>query len=197
MITVCQRWRILNPGGTMADQPRNDSPPTNVATANSPTSSPTSASSLRQHHPPLHPMQQTRMPLPADPPQRHGPYYQLTRKIDGKTTTRRLTPSEAELYHDWINNDRRMRHVINQMRYPRRPSGRTPPRPSPSAPTTGLTASSDAPEVASGPVARRRSGRPRSRRLRILSPPVRRWLAPSGRTCWCRDRRWCRCRTPP
>ena len=52
----------------------------------------------------------------ADPPQPHGPYWQLTRKIDGKTTTRRLTPSEAELYHDWINNDRRMRHVINQMR---------------------------------------------------------------------------------
>ena len=52
----------------------------------------------------------------ADPPQPHGPYWQLTRKIDGKTTTRRLTPSEAELYRDWINNDRRMRQVINQMR---------------------------------------------------------------------------------
>jgi len=52
----------------------------------------------------------------ADPPQPHGPYWQLTRKVDGKTTTRRLTPSQAELYRDWINNDRRMRQVINQMR---------------------------------------------------------------------------------
>lgn len=52
----------------------------------------------------------------ADPPQPHGPYWQLTRKIDGKTITRRLTPSEVELYRDWIDNDRRMRRVINQMR---------------------------------------------------------------------------------
>ena len=52
----------------------------------------------------------------ADPPQPHGPYWQLTRKIDGKTTTRRLTPSQAELYQDWIDNDRRMRRIIDQMR---------------------------------------------------------------------------------
>jgi len=52
----------------------------------------------------------------ADPPQPHGPYWQLTRKIDGKTTTRRLTPSEADLYRTWIDNDRHMRHIINQMR---------------------------------------------------------------------------------
>jgi hypothetical protein len=52
----------------------------------------------------------------ADPPQPHGPYWQLTRKIDGKTTTRRLTSTEAELYRDWINNDRRMRRIIDQMR---------------------------------------------------------------------------------
>jgi hypothetical protein len=52
----------------------------------------------------------------ADPPQPHGPYWQLTRKIDGKTTTRRLTSTEAELYRNWINNDRRMRRIIDQMR---------------------------------------------------------------------------------
>jgi hypothetical protein len=52
----------------------------------------------------------------ADPPQPHGPYWQLTRKIDGKTSTRRLSPSEAELYRHWIDNDRRLRRVINQMR---------------------------------------------------------------------------------
>ena len=52
----------------------------------------------------------------AEPPQRHGPYWQWTRKVDGKTVTRRLTPAEAKLYREWIANDRRMRRLIEQMR---------------------------------------------------------------------------------
>ena len=52
----------------------------------------------------------------ADPPQPHGPYWQLTRKMDGKTITRRLTPDQAKLYRQWIANDRRMRRIIEQMR---------------------------------------------------------------------------------
>jgi hypothetical protein len=52
----------------------------------------------------------------AEPPQPHGPYWQWTRKIDGKTVTRRLTPAEAKLYREWIDNDRRMRRLIDQMR---------------------------------------------------------------------------------
>ena len=52
----------------------------------------------------------------ADPPQRHGPYYQWTTKTNGKTHTRRLTQIEALLYEEWIANDRRLRTVINQMR---------------------------------------------------------------------------------
>jgi len=52
----------------------------------------------------------------ADPPQRHGPYYQWTTKTNGKTHTRRLTPTEALLYEEWIANDRRLRAVITQMR---------------------------------------------------------------------------------
>src|SRR6266545_675118 len=42
----------------------------------------------------------------ADPPQRHGPYYQWSAKIAGKTVTRRLTDREAALYQQWIDNDR-------------------------------------------------------------------------------------------
>jgi hypothetical protein len=34
----------------------------------------------------------------ADPPQPHGPYHQWTAKVNGKTVTRRLTESEADLY---------------------------------------------------------------------------------------------------
>ena len=52
----------------------------------------------------------------ADPPQLHGPYYQWTAKVDGKTVTRRLTAAEAELYAQWINNDRQLRTLISQMR---------------------------------------------------------------------------------
>ena len=52
----------------------------------------------------------------ADPPSLHGPYWQWTRKIDGKTVTRRLTPAEAKLYQEWITNDRRLRRIIDQMR---------------------------------------------------------------------------------
>ena len=51
-----------------------------------------------------------------DPPQPHGPYYQWTAKVDGKTVTRRLTAQEATLYKEWIANDRQMRKLIQQMR---------------------------------------------------------------------------------
>jgi len=52
----------------------------------------------------------------ADPPQLHGPYYQWTAKTNGKTVTRRLNETEAKLYQEWIANDRRLRHLIQQMR---------------------------------------------------------------------------------
>lgn len=52
----------------------------------------------------------------ADPPQRHGPYWQWTAKINGKTVTRRLTQRQAELYQEWIANDRKLRDIIAQMR---------------------------------------------------------------------------------
>jgi hypothetical protein len=52
----------------------------------------------------------------AEPPQPHGPYYQWTAKVNGKTVTRRLSEAEAELYQEWIDNDRKMRRLIAQMR---------------------------------------------------------------------------------
>jgi hypothetical protein len=52
----------------------------------------------------------------AEPPQPHGPYYQWTTKVNGKTVTRRLNETEAELYQEWIANDRHLRHLIQQMR---------------------------------------------------------------------------------
>jgi hypothetical protein len=52
----------------------------------------------------------------ADPPRLHGPYWHWTAKIEGKTVNRRLSPHEAELYTEWISNDRRARALLAQMR---------------------------------------------------------------------------------
>jgi hypothetical protein len=52
----------------------------------------------------------------ADPPQPHGPYWQWTAKIDGKTVTRRLNQTQARRYQQWIDNDRKLRALIEGMR---------------------------------------------------------------------------------
>jgi hypothetical protein len=52
----------------------------------------------------------------GDPPEPHGPYLQWTAKVDGKTVNRRLSPEEAELYRQWIANDRRLRAMLDELR---------------------------------------------------------------------------------
>jgi hypothetical protein len=51
----------------------------------------------------------------ADPPQRHGPYYQWSRAVAGKTVSRRLTQDQAQIYQGWIANRRRIEQLIAQM----------------------------------------------------------------------------------
>lgn len=51
----------------------------------------------------------------ASPPELHGPYYQWTRKVGGKTVTVRLTKQEAELLGTWIANGRRLDRILAQM----------------------------------------------------------------------------------
>lgn len=53
----------------------------------------------------------------ADPPQRHGPYYQWSHAVAGKTASRRLTKAEAELYRSWIANRRRIEGLITKMEH--------------------------------------------------------------------------------
>ena len=50
-----------------------------------------------------------------DPPQRHGPYFQWSAKVAGKTVTRRLNDAEAALYEEWVTNDRRVRMILAEM----------------------------------------------------------------------------------
>lgn len=51
----------------------------------------------------------------ASPPRPHGPYYQLTRKVAGKTVTTRLTQAQAARYTQWIANQREIRRVLAEM----------------------------------------------------------------------------------
>ena len=52
----------------------------------------------------------------GEPSQPHGPYWQWTTKVNGKTVTRRLSAEQAALYQEWIDNDRRLRSLVDEMR---------------------------------------------------------------------------------
>ena len=51
----------------------------------------------------------------ADPPALHGPYYSWTRKIDGKTVTRTLSPQQARRYQPWFDDARRLRALAAEL----------------------------------------------------------------------------------
>jgi hypothetical protein len=51
----------------------------------------------------------------AHPPQLHGPYLTWTRKVAGKTITRRLTTEQAKRYEPWLQNSRRLRELISEL----------------------------------------------------------------------------------
>ncbi len=51
----------------------------------------------------------------ADPPRRHGPYHQWSRAVAGKTVSRRLTDTEADLYRKWIANRRQLERIVAEM----------------------------------------------------------------------------------
>ena len=51
----------------------------------------------------------------TDPSRRHGPYVTWTRKANGKTITRALTPEQRQRYQPWIENDRKLRDLIRQI----------------------------------------------------------------------------------
>ena len=51
----------------------------------------------------------------ADPPRLHGPYYQWTRKVKGKTVTVRLPERHSALFHEWIANARKLDVILAHM----------------------------------------------------------------------------------
>lgn len=84
----------------------------------------------------------------ASPPRLHGPYYQWTRKIGGKTVTVLFTRQRADLLASWIAEGRKLDRIIAQMeRLSLRATERLlkelpsrPPKAPPATPTRGKRA---------------------------------------------------------
>ena len=51
----------------------------------------------------------------ADPPRLHGPYAEWTRKIGGKTVTRRLTPDQLAEYQPLFDNAKKLRALLSEL----------------------------------------------------------------------------------
>ena len=51
----------------------------------------------------------------ADPPRLHGPYAEWTRKIGGKTITRRLTARELTEYQPLFDNAKKLRALLAEL----------------------------------------------------------------------------------
>ena len=51
----------------------------------------------------------------SDDAMKHGPYFQLSWKENGKTVSRRLSPQLAALYHQWIANRQYIEAILLQM----------------------------------------------------------------------------------
>jgi len=51
----------------------------------------------------------------GDPPSLHGPYYQWTLKIGGKTKTVRLSEGQARLCEEWMANHRKLKDIVRRM----------------------------------------------------------------------------------
>ncbi|HEX5299449.1 MAG TPA: DUF6788 family protein [Streptosporangiaceae bacterium] len=51
----------------------------------------------------------------SDPSRLHGPYAEWTRKISGKTVTRRLTPRELAEYQPLFDNARKLRALLAEL----------------------------------------------------------------------------------
>jgi len=49
------------------------------------------------------------------PPRLHGPYYQWSYKLRGKTVSMRMTPEQAKLCEEWVENHRRLKNIIRKM----------------------------------------------------------------------------------
>jgi hypothetical protein len=58
---------------------------------------------------------QQRCACHQDPAKRHGPYFEWTYKVNGRTVNRRLRPEEAPVYQAATQQYRKLQSVLKQM----------------------------------------------------------------------------------
>lgn len=51
-----------------------------------------------------------------DPDEWHGPYHQWSWKADGRTASVSLSPEQAALCRQWVQNNRRLERIIRRLR---------------------------------------------------------------------------------
>ena len=51
----------------------------------------------------------------TNPPQLHGPYWQWTRKVAGKTVSATLTPAQAARCRDWNGNMHELDRIVGEL----------------------------------------------------------------------------------
>jgi transposase len=49
------------------------------------------------------------------PLQLHGPYYEWSIKVAGKTRTRRLSKEQAKLCQEWLRDHKTLKRIVRQM----------------------------------------------------------------------------------
>lgn len=78
----------------------------------------------------------------TDDAARHGPYIVWTRKVNARTVTKVLTEEELQEYRTWLDNERRLRELVDEIHQltlqvvegrPARPSRSPESRPRPRA----------------------------------------------------------------
>ena len=50
-----------------------------------------------------------------DPPKLHGPYWQWTTKVKGKTVTRNLSDDQKRRYEQWMDNAKRVDQIVTEL----------------------------------------------------------------------------------
>lgn len=58
---------------------------------------------------------QARCACQGDPPQLHGPYWQWSTSVNGKTVSRPLGDEERDLHQQWVDNRKRLEALIRDM----------------------------------------------------------------------------------
>lgn len=50
-----------------------------------------------------------------NPDKRHGPYFQMTWKRNGKTVSKFISPELASMYKQWIDNKKNLQTILKEM----------------------------------------------------------------------------------